>query len=122
MAGVWTDPDRGDEGTDQASLDPESLAQLTDFTFALRLAGIAVTMEQTMAFLRALDGRAVLDGATVHAAGRAHLCCDDGDIVLFDDTFTWFFAGAQLPQQQRRTPGRLPMRRNRNNATSFRRA
>jgi len=121
VAEVWTDPDR-DEATDQPCLDPETLAHLTDFTFALRVAGIAVTIEQTMAFLRALDGMRVRDGAAVHAAGRAHLCSADDDISLFDDTFTWFFAGGHLPQQQRRSIQRDTLRRSGTDVTSFRRA
>jgi uncharacterized protein with von Willebrand factor type A (vWA) domain len=121
VAQVWTDPDRGDEDTDQASLDPETLAQLTDFTFALRVAGLAVTIEQTMAFLRAVDCMSVRDGAAVHAAGRAHLCGEDSDIPLFDDTFTWFFAGSPLRQQRRRAPLRNSLSGHRSGFGAFRR-
>ncbi len=106
MAGVAIDPDRNDGSLGQASLDPDLLADLTDFVFALRVAGMPVTIEQSMQFLRAVDAMRVRDCAALHAAGRDALCCGDDDIPLFDDTFTWFFAGRAIPIQSRRSSRR----------------
>ena len=67
------------------------LAELTDFTFALRLAGLDVTIERTMKFLRAVADLGSLDEVQMFRVGRSTLCEEPADFDIYDDTFNWFF-------------------------------
>ncbi|WP_157970724.1 VWA domain-containing protein [Nakamurella deserti] len=70
---------------------PELVAELTDFTFALRLAGVAVTIDGSMAFLRTVAGLDSHDHVQLYWAGRKTLCEGPADFDIFDETFNWFF-------------------------------
>ena len=69
----------------------EKVSELTDFTFALRIAGLAVTMDRTMDFLRAVSDLRTFDEVQIFWAGRAILCAEPADFDIYDDTFDWFF-------------------------------
>ncbi len=70
---------------------PELVAELTDFTFALRLAGVAVTIDGSMSFLRSVAGLDSHDHVQLYWAGRNTLCEGPADFDIFDETFNWFF-------------------------------
>jgi uncharacterized protein with von Willebrand factor type A (vWA) domain len=70
---------------------PELVAELTDFTFALRLAGVAVTIDGSMSFLRTVAGLDSHDHVQLYWAGRHTLCEGPADFDIFDETFNWFF-------------------------------
>lgn len=79
---------------------PERVAELTDFTFALRLAGVAVTIDGSMAYLREVAGLESHDHVQLYWAGRRTLCEGVGDADIYDETFNWFF--------RREVPSRAP--------------
>lgn len=85
----------------------ELVAELTDFTFALRLAGLDVTIDRSMGFLRAVAGLDSVDHVQLFWAGRSTLCVEPADFDIFDDTFNWFFR-RPLPTQARRAGGHRP--------------
>lgn len=70
---------------------PELVAELTDFTFALRLAGVAVTIDGSMAFLRTVADLDSHDHVQLYWAGRNTLCDGSADFDIYDETFNWFF-------------------------------
>lgn len=84
---------------------PERVAELTDFTFALRLAGVAVTIEGSMSFLREVAGLASHDHVALYWAGRRTLCEGAGDADIYDETFNWFFR-REAPARVHRPAGR----------------
>lgn len=84
---------------------PERVAELTDFTFALRLAGVAVTIDGSMAFLREVAGLDAHDQVQLYWAGRRTLCGGSGDGDIYDETFNWFFRG-EAPVRAPRPAGR----------------
>ena len=86
----------------------ELVAELTDFTFALRLAGLPVTIERSMSFLRAVAGLDSFDPVQLFWAGRSTLCVEPGDFDIFDDTFNWYFR-REVPAAVRR-PARPAVR------------
>jgi uncharacterized protein with von Willebrand factor type A (vWA) domain len=86
----------------------ELVSELTDFTFALRLAGLEVTIDATMNFLRAVALLDSLDQVQMFWAGRATLCCEPADFDIYDETFNWFFR-RQVPAHVRRPAGVRPM-------------
>jgi uncharacterized protein with von Willebrand factor type A (vWA) domain len=90
VARVWTEPGRDATRPHLVRPDPDLIDELTSFTFALRLAGLAVTIDQSMCFLRAVDSMECPDVAALHAAGRLHLCSDHHDYDIFDRAFNGF--------------------------------
>ncbi len=84
---------------------PELVAELTDFTFALRLAGVAVTIDGSMDFLRAVAGLDSHDHVQLYWAGRSTLCEGPADFGIYDETFNWFFRRA-VPTRPPRPVGR----------------
>lgn len=74
------------------------LANLLLFPRALRQAGVAVSLEQTLGFLRALRWLEIRDRRQVYHAGRALLVTRCEDLRLYDAVFERFF----------RRPGTLP--------------
>jgi uncharacterized protein with von Willebrand factor type A (vWA) domain len=86
------------------------LLTLTEFTFALRLAGVAVTIEKSMNFLRAATVLDLLDREQIYWAGRATLCTDPADNAAFDSVFAAFFADRGQPPPRRVSPIPAPRR------------
>jgi uncharacterized protein with von Willebrand factor type A (vWA) domain len=84
---------------------PDLLAELTDFTFALRLAGVAVTIDGSMAFLRTVAGLNSRDHVQIYWAGRNTLCEGPADFGIYDETFNWFFR-REIPVRPARPVGR----------------
>ncbi|MEO5834219.1 MAG: VWA domain-containing protein [Nakamurella sp.] len=84
---------------------PERVAELTDFTFALRLAGVAVTIEGSMSFLREVAELESHDHVQLYWAGRRTLCDGAGDGDIYDETFNWFFR-REVPVRAPRPAGR----------------
>lgn len=79
----------------------ELVAELTDFMFSLRLAGLPVTIDGSMNLLRAVAALDSFDHVQLFWAGRATLCCEPGDFDIYDDTFNWFFRRPVPPQIRR---------------------
>lgn len=89
----------------QDAVGHELVAELTDFTFALRLAGIAVTIDGSMSFLRTVAGLDSHDHVQLYWAGRTTLCEGAADFDIYDETFNWFFR-REVPTRPIRPVGR----------------
>lgn len=101
MEDVWTGADRNTRnGRTPLGIRLESpcdlVAHLTDFTFALREAGVCVTMDQTMRFLRAVDAVPRTDAEALYVLGQSLLCRDPQDRATYDVTFAKFVPLFQL--------------------------
>jgi uncharacterized protein with von Willebrand factor type A (vWA) domain len=78
---------------------------LAGFTRALRAAGVAVTQDRTMGFLRAVSVVGLGDRRATYWAGRATLCADPADLAVYDEVFTgWFLADSRPGRPQPRPP------------------
>jgi uncharacterized protein with von Willebrand factor type A (vWA) domain len=74
----------------------EADEMLVGFSRALRAAGVAVTQDRTMGFLRAASVVGLGDRQATYWAGRATLCAGPEDLPVYDEVFTgWFLAGTR---------------------------
>ncbi len=81
---------------------------LVGFARALRAAGLPVSHDRTMGFLRAVSVLGLDDQQAAYWAGRATLCADPADLEVYDTVFTaWFLdpPGAGRPAGPPRAAG-----------------
>jgi uncharacterized protein len=81
------------------------LANLLLFPRALQTAGVAVSLDQTLAFLRALAVLGLHDRDPVYHAGRALLVTRQADLAVYDAVFAQFFRSPGSPPPWGRAEG-----------------
>ncbi|HKJ12342.1 MAG TPA: VWA domain-containing protein [Ornithinimicrobium sp.] len=69
---------------------------LLGFTRALRSAGVMVSADRSLLFLRAVARVGVDDRDRVYWAGRATLTASPADLAVFDQVFAQWFGGAEM--------------------------
>ncbi len=86
------------------------LMSLTEFTFALRLAGVDVTIDRSMSFLRAATVLDLLDREQIYWAGRVTLCACPSDTATYDSVFAAFFDGRTRRSARQASANPVPHR------------
>ncbi len=69
---------------------------LLGFARALRDAGLSVTQDRELTFLRSLTLVGVTDRESVYWAGRATLTCSPADLERYDRVFEQWFSGTRM--------------------------
>ncbi len=69
---------------------------LLGFTRALRAAGISVTQDRALTFLRCVTLVGMSDRKSLYWAGRASLTCSPADLDPYDQVFEQWFSGARM--------------------------
>jgi uncharacterized protein with von Willebrand factor type A (vWA) domain len=82
--------------------DPDEV--LAAFAVAVRAAGVAVTMDRTQAYLRAVSLLGAGDRSAVYWAGRATLCANADELDRYDGVFDAWFSGKPPVSAARRPP------------------
>jgi uncharacterized protein with von Willebrand factor type A (vWA) domain len=73
---------------------------LVGFTRALRAAGVAVSQDRTMGFLRAAAVVGLGDRQATYWAGRATLCAGPEDLGVYDEVFSGWFLDPSPPRHR----------------------
>lgn len=87
-----------------------AVASLLGFTHALRSAGLAVGHDRAEVFLEGAADLGAGQRTAVYWAGRATLCSDPEDFVVYDQTFAAWFSTSP-PSTQRPAPVRRQVQR-----------
>ncbi|MGL5858364.1 MAG: vWA domain-containing protein [Angustibacter sp.] len=80
---------------------PDVVRELAGFARALRFAGVPVTPDRTVTYVRAVAEVGIEDRAAVYWAGRATLCADPEHLRTYDLTFADWFEGQMPPRPAR---------------------
>jgi hypothetical protein len=87
---------------------PAAEELLLGFARALRAAGLPVTSDRSQTFLRAVAVVGLGDRRATYLAGRATLCADPEDLVVYDRVFSaWFLDDEPAPAP--RSPQQAPV-------------
>lgn len=69
---------------------------LLGFTGALRAAGLSITQDRELTFLRSLTLVGLTDRESVYWAGRTTLTCSPADLHPYDQVFEQWFSGTRM--------------------------
>ncbi len=99
----------GSHGLDTVDVVHEPVELLLGFTRALRAAGVAVTMDRAQSFLAAAAVVGLDDRRATYWAGRATLCSSPDDLDRYDQVFTSWFLGDDVPTGRKPAEPRPPI-------------
>ncbi len=96
-------------GLDTVDAVHEPVELLLGFTRALRAAGVPVTMDRAQSFLAAAAVVGLDDRRATYWAGRATLCSSPDDLDRYDQVFTSWFLGDDVPTGRKPAEPRPPI-------------